>query len=160
MEPIDYQLDIPNHPAVLGRVLYEAGFKAVKEITKIGKFRFRIELDRKQDYEQLKQVDLGKANIKLFEPSSLKETICFVPGVPLDFGEQELLNNTEAESGARVTRIERLKRMTSERKLMDTANLKIVVDGKQMPRAFKIFGAFFTPKLYIFPVKQSRKCWK
>lgn len=159
VEPISYEKDIPTHPAILGRMLYDAGFNKVKEITKIGRFRFRINLENKDDYRLLKQLDLREANLKLFEPSSLKETVCFIPGVPLDFGEDVLINNTAAVTGVKITKIERLKRKNGET-LVNTKNLKIVVEGKEVPRAFKIFGVHFKASLYVFPVKQCRQCWK
>lgn len=160
VEPLDYGKDIPNHPAVLGRAFYEAGFRKAKEIKKIGKFRYRIDLETKEDYRLLQRIDLRQMNLKLFVPGAQKETTCFVAGVPLDFGEEELLQNTAAVTGEKIKKVERMKRKDQEGNLINTENLKILVEGKKVPRAFKIFSAPFKASLFIFPVRQCQGCWK
>lgn len=60
-------------------------------------------LENKDDYRLLKQLDLREDNLKLFEPSSLKKIVCFIIGMPLDFGEDVLINKTAAVTGIKTT---------------------------------------------------------
>lgn len=158
LEPIDLEKEIPKHPVEVGKWLHQSGFTRFQEITKIGKFRYKIDLEAKQDYEELKKVDLAEQNLKFYTPKLQNQTICFVPGVPQSFGDADLETDIRAE--VPVIKVERLKRRDKSQKLVDTNNLKVTVQGREVPRLIKIYGVAFRAHLYIFPVKQCVQCWK
>lgn len=157
LEPCDIEGTIPAHPAAIGKILAEAKFNRCKEITKLGRFRFKLVLDAKEAYTSLEGVNFEKYNLKLFVPASSTETICYVRGVPSDFKEEEIRNNIETE--VPVLKVERIKWKDGD-KLVDTSRLKVTVKGKQVPEMVKIYGCAFHMELYVFPVKQCQRCWR
>ncbi|KAL9694448.1 hypothetical protein quinque_013733 [Culex quinquefasciatus] len=138
LEPIDFGKEIPTQPAAVGKLLHGAGFDRCEEITKIGRFRYKVDLKSGEDFTRLSKLNLTSANLKFFMPASQTETICFVRNVPLDFGDEEMKEQMECEFP--IT--------------------KVTVQGKEVPRAIKIYGCGFRAELYIFPVKQCSLCWK
>ncbi|KAL1395836.1 hypothetical protein pipiens_010953 [Culex pipiens pipiens] len=127
MEPVDYEKEFPRHAVEAGRLLFEAGFKDCKEITKIGRFRFKLDLEREVDYDKLLRIDLANKNLRVFLPASRKETILFVPNVPENFDEGDILANIECQQT--VLKVERIKRLRNGQ-LINTNNLKITVKGQ------------------------------
>lgn len=158
LEPILFDKEIPIHPVEVGKWLHQAGFKRFKEITKIGKFRYKLDLEAAQDYDELRKVDLAEKNLKLYTPKLQNQTICFVPGVPESFEEADLETDIVAE--VPVIKVERMKRRDRNQQLVNTNNLKVTVQGQEVPRMIKIYGVAFRAHLYIFPVKQCVQCWK
>lgn len=59
LEPVDYEKGFPRQAVEAGRLLYDAGFKVCKEITKIGRFRYKLDLERPEDYDKLLRIDLA-----------------------------------------------------------------------------------------------------
>lgn len=158
LEPIDFGKEIPTQPAAVGKLLHGAGFDRCEEITKIGRFRYKVDLKSGEDFTRLSKLNLTSANLKFFMPASQTETICFVRNVPLDFGDEEMKEQMECEFP--ITKVERIMRMGRNQQLGKTSSLKVTVQGKEVPRAIKIYGCGFRAELYIFPVKQCSLCWK
>ncbi|KAL9694759.1 hypothetical protein quinque_014044 [Culex quinquefasciatus] len=158
LEPIDFGKEIPTQPAAVGKLLHGAGFDRCEEITKIGRFRYKVDLKSGEDFTRLSKLNLTSANLKFFMPASQTETICFVRNVPLDFGDEEMKEQMECEFP--ITKVERIMRMGRNQQLVKTSSLKVTVQGKEVPRAIKIYGCGFRAELYIFPVKQCSLCWK
>lgn len=158
LEPLRYDEPVPSHPAAVGKILAEAGFRGSKEITKIGNFRFKLTVIDKIDPSQLTKLNLAANNLALYTPQRQKETICFVTDVPLDFPDEEL--NTETTTDVPVVKVERILKRDERGGLKPTRNVKVTVKGKEVPRSVSIYGALFKPELYIFPVKQCSVCWK
>ncbi|KAL9694549.1 hypothetical protein quinque_013834 [Culex quinquefasciatus] len=158
LEPIDFGKEIPTQPAAVGKLLHGAGFDRCEEITKIGRFRYKVDLKSGEDFTRLSKLNLTSANLKFFMPASQTETICFVRNVPLDFGDEEMKEQMECEFP--ITKVERIMRMGRNQQLVKTSSLKVTVQGKEVPRAIKIYGCGFRAELYIFPEKQCSLCWK
>lgn len=157
LEPVAYDLQVPKHPGEVGKMLFDAGFKDSKEITRIGRFRYKLDLKSEDDYERLLRVNLATLNLRVFLPASLRESILFVPNVPFDFDDGDIMENIECQYP--VLKVERILRMR-DGELVKTGNLKITIQGKEVPRSVRIYGCGFKTELYIFPVKQCRRCWK
>lgn len=157
LEPVAYDLEGPKHPGEVGKLLFDAGFKDTKEITKIGRFRYKLDLKCEDDYERLLRVNLATVNLRVFLPTSLSESVLFVPNVPFDFDDEDMMENIECQH--RVLKVERILRMR-DGELVKTGNLKITIKGKEVPRSVRIYGCGFKAELYIFPVKQCKKCWR
>ncbi|XP_065091068.1 uncharacterized protein LOC135712034 [Ochlerotatus camptorhynchus] len=155
LEMIDIGKDFPSHPTLLGKYLRDKGFHDFSEISKLGKFRFKVDTEFET---QLRQLKLADANLRLYEPKSRDHTITFIRGVPTSFNEEEMLENIEAEH--RATKVQRIKRRSRNGELLDTTNIKVTVEGAQVPKWVKIFGCNFRPELYIFPIRQCRNCWR
>lgn len=90
LEPIDYESPIPNHLLDVGKLLYDGGFSKCKEIQKIGRFRYQLELERAEDFNQLREDDIASKNLKFYAPKLRNETLLFVPNVPLEYTEEDL----------------------------------------------------------------------
>lgn len=157
LEVCDYDKPFPKHALDLGRALHAAGFSRSKELTKIGRFRYKVELQEAKDRADLTKVDLASLNLKPFIQTAKKQMICFIRGVPLDFSEEEI---QEIQCEVPVIKVERMKRRGEGEDLVDTPNLKVTVQGTSVPRMFRIFGVSFRAEQYIFPVKQCRTCWR
>lgn len=157
LEPMDIDGNVPNHPVNVGKILSKEKFSSFKEITKVGRFRFKVELNRKEDYAIFARINLAAHNLKLFQPMSLRETICFVRGVPKEYSEEEIKENIWAEEP--VLKVERIMRKKEEQ-LVPTWNLKITVKGTKVPSMVKIYHCAFRTEVYVFPVKQCTRCWR
>lgn len=157
LEVSDYNKPFPKHALELGRALHAAGFSRSKELTKVGRFRYRVELMDAGDRAGLSRIDLSPLNLKLFTPTVKNQMICFIRGVPLDFSEDEI---REIQCEVPVIKVERMKRRGDGESLVDTPNLKVTVQGKTVPRMVRIFGVSFRAEQYIFPVKQCGTCWR
>lgn len=90
LEPTNYENPTAYHPAAVGKLLTDAGFTRCREITKIGKFRFQLELESESDFAQLSTVNLDSGNLKIFVPQGQKHSLVFVPVPVLDFSEVEM----------------------------------------------------------------------
>ncbi|KAL9695712.1 hypothetical protein quinque_014997 [Culex quinquefasciatus] len=157
LEVCDYEKPFPKHALELGKALHAAGFIRSKELTKVGRFRYKVELHEAKDRLDLSRINLSSLNLKLFTPTAKKQMICFIRGVPLDFSEDEI---QEIQCEAQVVKVERIKRRGEGEELVDTPNLKVTVQGTAVPRMVRIFGVSFRAEQYIFPVKQCRTCWR
>lgn len=157
LEPLDIEKEIPNHPISVGKILMGENFESFKEITKLGRIRYKVELNRKEDYANLSKLNFATYNMKLFQPVSTRETVCFIRGVPPEYTEEKIKNNICAEVA--VLRVERIKRMR-ETHLIPTWNLKVTVEGPKAPPAVKIYNCAFRAETYIFPIKQCILCWR
>ncbi|XP_062557366.1 uncharacterized protein LOC134222240 [Armigeres subalbatus] len=155
LEMIDTEGNFPNHPIFVGKFLREKGFYNFTEITKLGKFRYKIDTGAEAELRRIKLVD---ANLIVYVPKNKNTTITFIKGVPISFEEAEMKLNIEAEHP--VTQVQRIKRRDRNGELQDTTNIKVTVDGPQVPKWVKIFGCNFRPELYIFPIRQCKNCWR
>lgn len=155
LEMIDTEKNHPNHPTLVGKFLRERGYLDCTEITKLGKFRFKV--DTKSE-AGLRRLNLAEINLRPYEPKNRNHTIAFVRGVPESFAEEEMLDNSEAEY--QVIQVQRIKRRDRNGGLQDTTNIKVTVEGTQVPKWLKIYGCNFRPELYIFPIRQCQNCWR
>lgn len=158
LEPIDYESPIPNHPLDVGKLLYDGGFSKCKEIQKIGRFRYKLELERAEDFNQLREVDIASKNLKFYAPKLRNETLLFVPNVPLEYTEEDLTLGITTH--VPVKKVERIKRKNRTGDLVNSRNVKVTVEGTEVPRSVKIFTVNFRAELYVFPVKQCLLCWR
>lgn len=156
-EPIDTGKEYPTQPVELARILTQKRFKDYREVTKIGRFQFKVVVTDAGAENKLKSLNLGSHNLKIHLPRKNSSTILFVKGVPLDFGDEEIKDciTTETE----VLEVQRIKRRVKEN-LVDTSNLRITVAGQKVPRLVKIYGCAFKCELYIFPIRQFQNCWR
>lgn len=152
---IDTEKNHPNHPTLVGKFLRERGYLDCTEITKLGKIHFKI--DTKSE-AGLRRLNLAEINLRPYEPKNRNHTIAFVRGVPESFAEDEMLDNSEAEY--QVIQVQRIKRRDRNGGLQDTTNIKVTVEGTQVPKWLKIYGCNFRPELYIFPIRQCQNCWR
>ncbi|XP_029708604.1 uncharacterized protein LOC115255032 [Aedes albopictus] len=155
LELIEADKQSPNHPSQIGKALKQKGFSSFTEIEKLGKFRFRINTT---DETRLRKLKLDGDNLRVYEPKNKDHTILFVRGVPLNFEEDEIIENIEVDCP--VLQVQRIKRKGSNRDLVDTYNVKITVEGNQIPNSVKIYGCGFKAELYIFPIRQCQNCWR
>lgn len=161
LEPCDFEIETASHPVAIGKILAQERFTKCKEITKVGRFRFKLTLERKEVYPLLEKIKFEKYNLKLFVPTTLSQTICFVRGVPQEYEEEEIRQYASAD--VTIIKVERIMRRIQEEndwKLVPTNNVKVIVQGSKVPESFKIYGCPFRVELYVFPVKQCQKCWK
>lgn len=160
LEPVNNERPFPTQPIQVGRILKHVGFTDFSEIRKLGKFRFRLEPGSNKALDKLQEVDLKANNLKIYNPPTSKITKVFVRGIPLDFGDDELLKNTVSDYP--VLRVERLKRRTAGRSdtLEDTTNLKVTVESSVVPRIIEIFRVPFKCELYVYPIRQCQNCWR
>lgn len=154
-EVTDREKPHPIHPTQVGKILIANNFQEFSEISKIGKFRFKIYTSNSK---ALKSLKLASYNLKLFIPKIKDSVLCFVKGVPTDLEEDEIKDNIQSD--CEILSIERVKRLDEEKNLKNTANLKIKINGIIVPNRVKIFGCFFKTELYVFPVRQCQKCWR
>ncbi|KAL9698186.1 hypothetical protein quinque_001627 [Culex quinquefasciatus] len=156
-EPIDTGKEYPTQPVELARILTQKRFKDYREVTKIGRFQFKVVITDAGAENKLKSLNLASHNLKIHLPRKNSSTILFVKGVPLDFGDEEIKDciTTETE----VLEVQRIKRRVNEN-LVDTTNLRITVAGQKVPRLVKIYGCAFKCELYIFPIRQCQNCWR
>lgn len=155
VELIDMNQPSPNHPSQVGKVLKTKGFSNFSEIEKVGKFRFKITTE---DIRRLKKVNLEDNNLRFYEPKITNHTLIFVRGVPPAFEEEEMLENMEADSP--ILKVQRLKRLGRDKQLFDTYNIKVTVEGEEVPNRVRIYGCSFRAELYIFPIRQCQNCWR
>lgn len=158
LEQIDIEQNTPSHPVQLGKIFTQINFRNYTEITKVGKFRFKIKLQTTCDFEKLKKTKLDDHNLKVYQPKIANQIICFIKGVPKSFTEREIEENLEIDY--EVIKIERIKRLASNEQLIDTPNIKITVKGTKIPENVKIYGCFFRVELYVFPIRQCQNCWR
>ena len=158
LEPIDFEKEYPRQCMAIGKILTEAKFTKAKEITMVGKMRFKVELERKESYAEFGKINFEPHNLRIFVPRSTTETICFVRGVPKEYSEKEIKLHIQAST--EVLKVERVKRKGQDEDLIDTNNIKVTVKGNQVPESVKIYGCPFKAELYVFPVKLCAKCWR
>ncbi|XP_062539153.1 uncharacterized protein LOC134207448 [Armigeres subalbatus] len=158
MELVDLNKRFPTHPAHVGRLLKEAGITNVADVQKIGMFRYKILAGSRVEKERIKQLKMTHQNLKIFEPKRKNQTICFIRDVPFSFKEEDILENLEAE--VETLKVERIKKRGRDNSLQDTPNIKLFVEGPNLPEKIKIYGCCFKPELYIFPIRQCRQCWR
>lgn len=158
LEPIDFDKPFPTHPVAIGKILSTAHFNGFNEISKLGRFRFKIKLNDTSMYVQIERVNFAAHNLNLFVPKSLKETTLIIKGVPPEFDIGEIKEYMVSEY--QVTQVERIMRKGNSEELRPTSNIKIIVKGKQAPKPVRIYGCFFRTEVYVFPVKQCLKCWR
>ncbi|XP_055607137.1 uncharacterized protein LOC129754900 [Uranotaenia lowii] len=156
LEPEKISGNITKHQLVVAKMLKDAEV-TYKEISELGRFRFKVILDSMEAYESIQKIDLTKHNLKIFQPKSTTETVAFVRGIPVDFDEKDVLDNIECDF--EVTKVERIKRKRKEN-LVPTENMKITVQGGKVPEKVIIYGCPFKAEMYVYPVKQCFKCWK
>nr|XP_029712624.1 uncharacterized protein LOC115257299 [Aedes albopictus] len=145
----------PNHPCDVGKFLKAKGFNNFGEIRQVGRFRFKIESTEEQ---HIRKIKLSDGNLQIYEPKSKNQTMIFVRGVPLNFEEEEMLANMEAESP--VLAVQRMKRRARNNELVDTYNVKVTVEGGHVPGRIRVYGCSFRAELYIFPIRQCKNCWR
>ncbi|XP_062565665.1 uncharacterized protein LOC134227967 [Armigeres subalbatus] len=155
LELIDTDKNGPNHPCQMGKLLRGKGFSAYTDIVKIGKFRFKIVTN---EISRLRKLKLETDNLRIYEPKNNNQTIVFVKGVPESFDEDEMVENIETDFP--VLKVQRIRRMGRNNELQDTSNIKVTVEGGQVPDKVRIYGCYFRAELYIFPVRQCKNCWR
>ncbi|XP_062534487.1 uncharacterized protein LOC134203619 [Armigeres subalbatus] len=155
LELIETDKNFPDHPSQVGKFLKRKGFSHFTEIGKVGRFRFKVETS---DVRRMKSLNLEEGNLRIYEPKNLNQTIVFVRGVPLNFDEEEMLENIEADFP--VVKVQRIKRRNRNKDLVDTYNIKVTVEGGRVPNRVKIYGCNFRAELYIFPIRQCKHCWR
>lgn len=156
LEPANYEKVSVKHPVDVGKVLN--GRQVIfTDIRAIGRFRFKITFTSVNEAKKLELANLEQDNLKTYIPIFFKEVVGIAKGIPMHYSEQELKNNIKADK--EIIKVERLRRMGTEKKLVDTSSVKIIFKGKDLPDKVSLYGCYFKIELYLFPVKQCKNCW-
>lgn len=146
-----------RHPVEVGATLTSKGIRKIKDIQKIGRFRYKVSFGTAEDASSLALCNLEDTGLKVYIPHISKEIMGLVKGLPVRYSETEIFENLRAEE--EVISVERLKRKNSDGKLVETSTVRIKFKGKTLPETAVLYGWRFHPELYIFPMKQCRNCW-
>ncbi|XP_062564902.1 uncharacterized protein LOC134227430 [Armigeres subalbatus] len=157
IETTDPEQNRYNHPAEIGKTLNGKGIGRIKDIQRIGKFRFKILFETAKEASPLILCKLEDVGLKIYTPRITTEIIGLAKEVPLCYSTTEIFENLEVDK--EVISIERLKRKDSEGNLIDTRTVRIKFKGRVLPETAVLYGWRFQLELYIFPVKQCRNCW-
>lgn len=157
LEPCNYEETTMKHQVDVGKALAAKGIRSCQDIEPIGKFRFKVTFKTEYEAKLLSETDLTQLNLKCYTPTILKQTIGLIKGVPAEYTDREIEENLDANKTP--LKVERMQRRNQEGHLVGTKNVKITFNGRELPDRVAIYGCFFKVELYLFPIKQCRKCW-
>lgn len=168
---IDYYITTDKGPFIIimekedindikvGKRLKELNIMNIKDITKIGKNRLKVQTkDGMTANKILKDPTLSITDrIKSFLPNSSLITVGIIRDIDIDITEEEIENNYSCES--KIISIERMTRWDDKLKIaIPNNNIKITFRSHKLPNNFKLYSV--SRKIEIFVPKPilCKKC--
>lgn len=161
LEPNDPLEPGLKHSLEVGRMLSRKQITGVKEVQKIGRFRFKVIFDTVEQAGKIATANLAEAGMKMYTPKIERDVIGIVKGIPKDYPEEELMDNLQATKD--IIKVERVKRRATGTSdsgdLIETESVKVTFKGKDLAEYVVLYGCRIKVELYIFPLKQCTNCW-
>lgn len=149
------------HPMEVAKMLANIKVNNYKQMKSVGRGRFQLTFNKPRDAEQLINSKLltEEFRYKVYVPTMFKQTIGVVRDVAKTLSEQEIMDNMNSGK-IKIEKVERIMKMTTEKKLVPTFSIKIYAKGQYLPRSVEIYGVNALCEPYIFPLRICYKCWR
>ena len=153
------------HPMRVGKELYGNKDFHITDIKKIGKNRLEIYFPNTISANRFIQSNISdKLNAKAFIPYHRTSITGIAKGIPVEFSDEEIIQNVKTRENYPIVDIYRFKRkITKEDNTIDwvpTQTLKITFHSQFLPDRIFIYGAAARVEKYIQPIKQCKNCQK
>lgn len=153
------------HPVSFGNFLKKNNFKNIIDgsLKKIGRNRISISFSKFEDANSFVESDiLQSKNYKAFIPMFTVTRMGVVRGVPVDWTDDEIINNTSVPIGCgKIIKVRRLKRKIITNIQVEFVPIETVVltfDGQVLPKRVYICYNSLPVDLYIYPTIQCFNC--